>query len=207
MLKKSLIALAISAVFGMSTANAERGTDVTPEEAFEIASKDSNVYILDVRTGDEWKMVGHPGPNGLANSNGEGKAYRNGADLVGKVYNLSFWLSDPYGGWIWGSSKEYPQSDFDTDLMSENYPFVQGTDTLLILCRTGGRAALAADYLGGATGPFNFKTHRILNGFVGFPNDKTYPGPDTNYRDVNGWVNDKLPYNDSSVGAYYPPRP
>lgn len=201
MFKRSLICLGISAVLGISAASAEYMGDISPKEAFERASNEANVYILDVRTGQEWTMVGHPGPNGLADSEGTGKAYKNGANLGRKVYNLAFWLSDKYGKWIWGSDKTQPHSEFDTDLAdSEKYPFQAGRDTLLILCRTGGRANYAADYLG----DLGYTTYRIVNGFVGFPNDETKPGPDTNYRDVNGWVNNKLPYNDIKAGAYYP---
>jgi rhodanese-related sulfurtransferase len=203
MFKGTIVYVGLSAVLGSSAALAEFMGDISPQEAFERASTEANVYILDVRTGQEWRWVGHPGPNGLADSQGKGLAYKSGADLVGKVYNLAYWLTDGQGGWIWGDSKEFPHDDFVTDLTNENdYPFVAGgTDTLLILCRTGGRALYAAEYLGDDLG---YTTYRIEHGFEGDKNDKTKPGPDTNYRDVNGWVNSKLPYNDDKTGAYYP---
>jgi hypothetical protein len=52
-----------------------------------------------------------------------------------------------------------------------------------------------------------YTTYRIEHGFLGDQNDETKPGPDTLYRDVNGWVNSKLPYKEGSAGAYVPGLP
>lgn len=79
------------------------------------------------------------------------------------------------------------------------YDVFTGGETLLVLCRSGGRANTAAVGLGAE----GFTTYNIEGGFEGVTNDETYPGPDTLYRDVNGWRNAKLPYSYSTAGGYY----
>jgi rhodanese-related sulfurtransferase len=189
MLRRSIIYLAVFAAFGSSAAIAEYMGDISAQEAFERASKEANVYILDVRTGQEWRWVGHPGPNGLADSEGEGLAFKSGAGLDGKVANIAYRVDDGAGGLV-------PNVAFDTAVNSR----FSTDDILLTLCRTGGRALSAAQDLGA----LGYTTYRIEHGFQGDANDDTKPGPDTLYRDVNGWVNNKLPYNGNAAGAYYP---
>ena len=186
---RSKIYLGVVAVLLSTAAIAEYAGDITPKEAFARASTESNVYILDVRTGQEWRWVGHPGPNGLADSNGKGLAFKSGAGLDAKVVNIAYLLDNGVGGLAANPA-------FDTDVNSRF-----GTDDILLtLCRTGGRALTAAQELGA----LGYTTYRIEHGFQGDANDKTKPGPDTLYLDVNGWVNSKLPYNDNAAGAYYP---
>ena len=206
MLKKSILYLGLSAVIGSSAAIAGYMGDISPQEAFERASTEENVYILDVRTGQEWKWVGHPGPNGLADSKGKGLSFNSGAGLEDKVVNIAYWFEDGQGGWIRGDDEfidgpdqKGPQPYFDPDVIAR---FGDRTDyVLLTLCRTGGRAEFAAKHLGNLL----YTTYRIEHGFRGDQNDETWPGPDTLYRDVNGWVNSKLPYNDNKDGADYCP--
>jgi rhodanese-related sulfurtransferase len=189
MLKGSIIYLGVSAVLGSSVAMADYKGDISPQEAFQRASTEGNVYILDVRTGQEWRWVGHPGPNGLADSKGKGLAFNSGVKLDGKVVNIAYNLDNGVGGLV-------PNLAFDTAVGGK----FSTDDILLTLCRTGGRALAAAQHLG----DLGYTTYRIEHGFQGDANDETKPGPDTLYRDVNGWVNGKLPYNDNSSGAYYP---
>ncbi len=195
MLKKWILFLSLSSVLGSSAAIAQYMGDISPRDAFERTSTEANVYILDVRTGQEWRWVGHPGPNGLADSTGEGLSFKSGAQLEGKVVNIAYWLDDGQGGFIKGEDNG-PQLSFNTDV-NERFTIEH---ILLTLCRTGGRAFLAAQELGS----LGYTTYRIEHGFQGDENDETQPGPDTLYRDVNGWVNSKLPYNDDPSGAYYP---
>jgi len=183
------ISLGLAAVLFSSAAIAEYAGDITPNEAFMRASTEENVYILDVRTGQEWRWVGHPGMNGLANSKGEGLAFKSGIGLDGKVINIAYLLDNGTGGLVSNLA-------FDTAVMSR----FSTDDILLTLCRTGGRALTAAQELGA----LGYTTYRIEHGFQGDANDETKPGPNTLYRDVNGWVNSKLPYNDNATGAYYP---
>jgi rhodanese-related sulfurtransferase len=189
MTNRSKISLGLAAVLFSSAAIAEYAGDISPKEAFVRTSTEANVYILDVRTGQEWRWVGHPGPNGLADSKGKGLAFKSGAELDGKVVNIAYLLDNGTGGLV-------PNLAFDTDVNSR----FSTDDVLLTLCRTGGRALNAAQDLGA----LGYTTYRIEHGFQGDANDKTKPGPDTLYRDVNGWVNSKLPYNDDRTGAYYP---
>lgn len=183
------IYLGLFAVLISSAAIAEYKGDITPSEAFVRASAEANVYILDVRTGQEWRWVGHPGPNGLADSKGKGLAFNSGGELDGKVVNIAYLLDN-------GAGMLVANPAFDTDVIDR----FSTNDILLTLCRTGGRALTAAQELG----VLGYTTYRIEHGFQGDANDKTKPGPDTLYRDVNGWVNNKLPYNDNATGAYYP---
>jgi rhodanese-related sulfurtransferase len=189
MLKRSILYVSLAAVLGSSTAIAQYEGNISPQEAFERASTEANVYILDVRTGQEWRWVGHPGPNGLAGSKGEGLAFKSGAALKGKVFNIAYKIDDGAGG-----------LDANLAFVTDVGSTFTTNDILLILCKSGVRALDAADKLG----DLNYTTYRIEHGFQGDKNDKTKPGPDTLYRNVNGWVNNKLPYNEDSTGAYYP---
>jgi len=65
-------------------------------------------------------------------------------------------------------------------------------DTIITLCRSGGRSIFAAIALEEAsfTNVYNIKT-----GFEGSSDDN-------GYRSVNGWKNDGLPYNYSDTGMY-----
>jgi rhodanese-related sulfurtransferase len=189
MLKRASLYLGLAAVLGSSAAIAQYKGDISPQVAFERASTEANVYILDVRTGQEWRWVGHPGPNGLADSKGEGLAFKSGAALEGKVVNIAYKIDDGAGG-----------LDANLAFVTDVGSTFTTNDILLTLCRTGGRALDAAQDLG----DLGYTTYRIEHGFRGDANDETKPGPDTLYRDVNGWVNSKLPYNDDPTGAYYP---
>ncbi|MEN8132927.1 MAG: hypothetical protein ABFS45_22670 [Pseudomonadota bacterium] len=189
MLKKSILYVGLFAVLGSSAAIADFEGDISPREAFERASTEANVYILDVRSGQEWKWVGHPGPNGLADSKGKGLSFNSGAKLEGKVVNIAYKVDNGTGGLKANLS-------FNTDVNTQ----FNTDDTLLVLCKSGVRALAAAENLGF----LNYTTYRIEHGFQGDKNDNTKAGPDTLYRDVNGWVNSKLPYNEEKEGAYYP---
>jgi hypothetical protein len=54
MVKISKISLAALIVFCSSAAIAEYQGDISAQKAFERTSMEANVYILDVRTGQEW---------------------------------------------------------------------------------------------------------------------------------------------------------
>ncbi len=188
MLKRSIIYLGLYAVLGSSVAIAEY--EISPKEAFERASTEKGVVILDVRSGQEWKWVGHPGPNGLADSKGEGLSYSSGSNLEEKVFNIAFKVDNGVGGLTKNES-------FVGDVVEK---FNVNDHTMLLLCRSGTRAEPAAALLRS----LGYTALWIEHGFQGDKNDETKPGPDTLYRDVNGWVNSKLPYNGDPAGAYYP---
>ena len=178
----------IGGIAGSATAQFE-GL-INPRDAFEWASDDKDVYILDVRTSEEWRWVGHPGPNGLADSQGKGLGYKNGSMLEDKVVNIAYKIqkNDGTAGLMMN-----PWFTQDVDLEFD------GDEVLLVLCRSGVRAQAAADDLG----DLGYTTYNIEGGFEGHTNDETYPGPDTGYLDVDGWVNAKLPYSYDPAGGYY----
>ena len=63
MLKKIALCCAGIVVFVGSASTLYAFQNVTPQEAYEMAISDPDVYLLDVRTIAEWKWVGHPGAN------------------------------------------------------------------------------------------------------------------------------------------------
>ena len=88
-MKTTMKILAMACLFGiLAGTSALAYEDVTPTEAYMLATADANVYILDVRTWSEWIYVGHPGVNKLDE----------GADLEGKVVNISYkvWKKDEF---------------------------------------------------------------------------------------------------------------
>jgi rhodanese-related sulfurtransferase len=186
-------ALATATMFA-TTAQAEFLGEISPSEAFDWASNVDNVHIVDVRTLNEWVLVGHPGPSKLVDSkNGKanGLNYNEGAALVGKVHNYPIRTGLP------GVFAPL-NPNFVTDIQGA---FDPSQDTLLFICRSGSRAAAAADLMAlEANG--NYMTYNIADGFEGPTNGDDDPGRDTGYRDVSGWVNDGLPYNFSKDGGY-----
>jgi rhodanese-related sulfurtransferase len=144
---------------------------VTVDEAFLMAISEPNAFILDVRTNDEWKWVGRPGPNKLGEGDG----------LDGKVVNVAY-LINKKGELIYnrGFLK-------DVDALFERDPSV----TLLTMCRSGGRAAAAADELIAHGYP---QVYNIQYGFEGQTDAR-------GYRTVNGWKVDGLPYTHDMEGV------
>jgi rhodanese-related sulfurtransferase len=182
-----------------STANAEFMGEIDPVAAFDWIHATNDVILLDVRTGEEWWRVGHPGPNGRADSNGKGLRYKSGAGLAGKVVNISWAIAAVQGDTIYytgdGGKPLRKNQDFETDVLSSYAP---GETTIVTICLSGARAEQAAISLGGE----GFTTYFVTGGFEGDQNSEAYPGPDTEYRDVNGWRNAKLPWNQKREGGY-----
>jgi len=144
------------------TGNAFAYDDVEPIEAYEMVVNNDDVYILDVRTAEEWNWVGHPGENKL----GEG------AELDGHVLNVSYMI--------------YHDGYHKGDVLIVNRKFVKHVEKLLgdeaviiTMCRSGGRSVSAAIALekAGFTNVYNMLT--------GFEGDTDAAG----YRTVNGWKN------------------
>lgn len=142
---------------------------ITPEQAYELATTETNTYILDVRTEAEWKWVGHPGVDG----------YGEGADLIGKVINISY--SIERGGQL------VPNNNFLQDV-NEVFGDTSGV-TLITMCKTGGRGAAAAGVLEANgysvfnmqfafEGPPDAGGYRTINGWKvkGLPYTFTGPG-------------------------------
>jgi len=144
--------------------------DLSAGDAYIMATTEPNTYILDVRTGAEWRWVGHPGENKL----GEGAA------LAGKVVNIAYKID--FGGnlvvnpWFIKEVKKFFNGNPDVKL--------------ILMCRSGGRSAEAAALLE------EHGFYNVFNMLHGFEGDKDERG----YRTVNGWVIDGLPYSYSGRG-------
>jgi len=101
--------------------------DISPLDAFDMVYSNPNVYILDVRTVCEYKFVGHP------------------LVLEGKIKNIPFWMfefdraTDQYIFYADGVANE---NKFFDEAVYRN--FDPATDTLIIVCKSGGRAGMAA---------------------------------------------------------------
>lgn len=101
--------------------------NVTPSEAYNLATSDPNVVILDVRTREEWGFVGHPAPNAIGD----------GAALTGKVFNISIQVEN--------NGQMVPNKWFLDDVKEKfkDNPNV----TIITMCRSGHRSAAAAEIL------------------------------------------------------------
>lgn len=146
--------------------------DISPDDAYEMVTQNSNVYIVDTRTKAEWQWVGHPGKNKAD----EGKL------LSGKVVNISWWIEKKG---IWHVDNESFIKDVNEFFENIENP------VLITMCLKGHRGGLARDLLVEE----GYTAHNMLTGFQG-PRD-TY-----GYRTVSGWVVDGLPYTDGVSGAY-----
>jgi rhodanese-related sulfurtransferase len=144
----------------------------------------SNAYILDVRTPAEWKWVGHPGQTTGTTTLG--------AFLEGKVINI------PY--WFW----EYePKTDtyrfsnnvnkfFDAEVARQFNP----GDTIILMCKSGGRAGYAGTELEDPSQPASRRLEE-LGSFVVYNITGGFEAGD-------GWKQSSLPFNQSDAGIWKP---
>ncbi len=117
--------------------------NVTPSEAYNLATTDPDTMILDVRTRYEWGFVGHPAEDKTGF----------GAALEGKVANVAFMVVD-------GEALS-PNKYFIEDvkkILSEN-PNMK----FITMCRSGSRSRAAAEALEAAGIPVS----NMLEGFEG----------------------------------------
>ena len=133
------------------------GLYITAKEAYEKWQANPNIKVLDVRTPGEYVFVGH-------------------AEMA---YNI------PLKFLAGVSEGELPLMRDNEHFLSEAQQLFSTTDTLLVMCRSGGRGAQAVNTLAdaGYTRAFN-----IIDGFEGEALDM----PDS-YNDgkriLNGWKN------------------
>jgi rhodanese-related sulfurtransferase len=90
----------------------------------------------------------------------------------------------------WDPGKQYFKMQLNTDFVEQVMAFAEPTDTILVMCRSGGRSAMAVDQLAraGFTNVFN-----ITDGMEGDEVNNSasvYHG----HRLVNGWKNSGLPW-------------
>jgi len=174
-LKKTLV-LSLALVFILSglafagfaykAKNAHRGGDVTPSQALEMMEKDpGHTFLIDSRTRAEYQLIGHP--KGACN------------------VPLKFWTGK-FGEKKYGMAAN---PNFAQDLLSR---FDPKTDTLLFMCRSGGRSCVACDKAVMAGFAKN-KVFNIMDGFEGGKvkcKSSAYCGQ----RKVGGWRNEGLPW-------------
>jgi rhodanese-related sulfurtransferase len=154
-----LVAALLVPLFAVNAVQAEQqvpegkqtslGLYVTAKEAYEKWQGDpENVKIIDVRTPEEFRLIGFP-------------------EMAARI-PLS--ASDEFVGQV----KKIGKPD----------------DTILVICRSGNRSAVAVDIL--ARAGFE-RAFTVVDGFEGDRN--TDPSsPDYGKRTVNGWKNAGLPW-------------
>jgi rhodanese-related sulfurtransferase len=138
---------------------------VTAREAFERwQAEPERVKIVDVRTPEEYLFVGHPA-------------------MAWKI---------PMGAqsYVWDAAKQQFPMTLLPDFVSRVSEVAQPGDTLLVLCRSGGRSAIAVDLL--AQAGFT-QAHNVVDGFEG----DLVKDPDSVFVDQrlkNGWKNSGCPW-------------
>lgn len=141
------------------------GLYVTAKEAYEKwKAEPEKVKILDVRTPEEYLFVGHPA----------------------MAWNIPFMLQT----YQWDESKRKLPMKPSPDFLSQVKEVAKPTDTLLVMCRSGGRSAKAANQL--AEAGFQ-NVYSIVDGMEGDVVDD--PGSVfQGQRMKNGWKNAGLPW-------------
>jgi len=141
------------------------GLYVTAREAYDKWQADpDNVTILDVRTTEEYLYVGH----------------------APMAWNIPL-MSQTYE---WNADKHYfamqPNADFITQVMELQKP----SDTILVMCRSGGRSAMAVNRL--ADAGFTH-VYQVIDGFEG----DSINDPESVFKGQrlrNGWKNSGIPW-------------
>ncbi len=143
--------------------------DIAPEEAYKmLTSGDKRIFLIDVRTPDEYILVGHPE----------------------MAYNIPFPVSDFGNPSIGRKEIQVTELQFVKNAKKR----FKEDDTILLICRSAWRSVGAANALAKA----GFKNiYNIVDGFEGkssfvkgHDNKKTGP---TGPKNINGWKN-KIPY-------------
>ncbi len=141
------------------------GLYVTAKEAYDLWRTDPGaVRILDVRTPEEWVFTGH----------------------APMATNIPFALQT----YEWDPVKTSLRWELNPEFVSAVHGWARPDDTILVACRSGGRAAMAIDMLAadGFTRAFN-----VLDGMEG----SRVSDPASVFfgmRMVNGWKNAGLPW-------------
>jgi len=141
------------------------GLYVTAREAYEKWQADPDkVTVLDVRTTEEYLHVGH----------------------APMAWNVPL-MSQTYE---WNADKHYFAMQPNPDFISQVMEFAKPSDTLLVMCRSGGRSAMAVNNL--AEAGFT-NVYQIIDGMEG----DAVKDPESVYqgqRLKNGWKNSGIPW-------------
>ena len=141
------------------------GLYVTAKEAYEKwKAEPEKVKIFDVRTTEEYLFIGH-------------------AEMV---WNIPLVLQT----YQWDADKKKLPMKPNPDFLSQVKEVAEPTDTILVMCRSGGRSAMAVNQLAEAG------YHHVYNIIDGMEGD-TVEDPGSVFqgqRLKNGWKNSGLPW-------------
>ena len=146
------------------------GLYLTAKQAFELwqASPDK-VRIIDVRTPEEFIFVGHP--------------------------DMALNIPVATQSYVWDAKKGKFPMEIQTNFVSRVSRVAMPEDTLLVMCRSGGRSAMAVNMLAEA----GFRNvYNIVDGMEG----DEVEDPDSVFqgqRLVNGWKNSGCPWTYKST--------
>jgi len=141
------------------------GLYLTAKEAYDKWQTDpENITILDVRTTEEYLFIGH----------------------APMAWNVPL-LSQTHE---WDADKQRFKMQPNTDFVTQVTEFAKPTDTILVMCRSGGRSAMAVNRLAeaGFTNVYN-----ITGGMEG-DEVKDPASVFQGQRLVNGWKNSGAPW-------------
>jgi rhodanese-related sulfurtransferase len=180
-------------MFVLSSTTVFAFTDIEPEDANDMLAYNPNTYILDVRTPAEWSWVGHPGKDKCGNGDFLEQPTRRVINIPWVVWEYVP-QNEEYG--------EAPNKFFDEEVVRQFSP----GDTIIIMCRSGGKSVSAANELEAPTHPAckrleELGFYDVYNMLEGFEGGKDEYG----YRTLEaGWKNKGLPYNFSKEGIWVP---
>ena len=141
------------------------GLYVTSAEAYEKwRAAPDEVKVLDVRTPEEFLFVGHP--------------------------EMASCIPLGFQSYRWDDEKGYYDLDVNREFVAQVRDWFDPGETLLLMCRSGGRSAMAVNLLAqaGYTDAWN-----ITDGMEGdLVNDPE--SPDDGKRMTNGWKNSGVPW-------------
>ena len=138
---------------------------LTAKEAYDKWQADpENITVLDVRTTEEYLFIGH----------------------APMAWNVPL-MSQTYE---WNADKQRFKMQPNTDFVTQVTEFAKPADTILVMCRSGGRSAMAVNQLAAAgfTNVYNI-TDGMEGDEVKDPNS-VFQGQ----RLVNGWKNSGVPW-------------
>jgi len=165
-------------LYGISTASAWEY--IRADDAYAMLQNE-DTYLLDVRTPAEWYFVGHP-------------------NLPGKVFNISYWLWE-----LNPKTKEYEYDrtpKFFDEAVARQF---KAGDTIIVMCKTDGRAGYAGSELEDPTTPAAQRLEE-LNDYTVYNLGGGFEDPGKVHDGVTyvGWKPSGLPYIISSNGAWKP---
>ena len=141
------------------------GLYLTAREAYDKWQADpETITVLDVRTTEEYLFIGH----------------------APMAWNVPL-MSQTYE---WAADKQRFKMQPNTDFVAQVTEFAKPTDTILVMCRSGGRSAMAVNLLAeaGFTNVYN-----ITDGMEG-DEVKDPASVFQGQRLVNGWKNSGVPW-------------